>query len=164
MKTRILIVMIVLSVGYMAFANPDSPGRSMMSALSGIQDAILSLTEPEVSAEKEWYHGRFQVAPAQNDSIFVVPAGQQFVLRRLYAHPTHNDATLWHLAANQTTILYGSINKYSFQTGTGSVIYKFQHDFPDNSVTINSDETLNVVNESGASLDITVIGYYQAMP
>jgi len=167
MKTKITIVavvVIILFVGYTVMANPDNPGRSMVSALSGIQEAILSLAGEPEEAEKEWYHQHFKIDPAQNDALFVVPADRQFVLKRLYAYP-YKGSTLWHLAANEITILPGSIIKYSYQTGTqGGITYKFEHDFPDGCVTIDAEETLNTVNEDITSLDIVVIGYFRAMP
>ncbi len=166
MKVKITIAGIVLLIGYMLMAGTNDPGHPMMSALADIQDAILSLSgEPE--QVKENYVNHFKVNPAQNDALFVVPEGRQFVIRRLYAsNPLQKSSTNWHLTADSTIILYGSINLTGAQTGSaGGHIYKFEHDFPDNCLTINSTETFNVVNnESSGALNITVIGYFRAMP
>ena len=163
MKVKIAVLVIVLAIGYIVMANTENP-RSMGSALSGIQEAILGLSgEPEIEA-KEWYVDNFIISPAQNDSLFVVPANRQFVIRRLYAIPETLSVD-WHLAADQASILDGSINLVGTQTGSaGGHIYSFKHDFPDGCLTVDSNETLNVVNSSSSGLTVTIIGYYRAMP
>ncbi len=165
MKTKIIVMAIFMVVAYAAFANPNGTGQPVMSALVGIQEAIFSLSEP--MTEKEDYVNHFKVNPAHNDELFIVPEGRQFVIRRLYAaNPLQKSSINWHLAADSTIILYGSINLTGAQTGSaGGHIYKFEHDFPDNCLTINSTETFNAVNnETSGALDITVIGYFRAMP
>lgn len=163
MKTKILIVGIVLFIGYAVFAaTTDNPSRSMVSALAGIQDAILSLTAEEPAKEKDWYHGHYKIEPAQNDALFAVPEGRQFVLLRLYSAPEWPYSTDWYLAANETSILDGLINKYSYEGG--KVTYKYEHDFPDGCITVNTKETLNAVNNDTLSLSIMVVGYFRDMP
>lgn len=172
MKTKITIVaVIVLFIGYyIVVADTDELnysgelGSSMASALVGIQNAIVSLAEPE-EPEKEWYHGHFQIAPVQNDALFVVPVGRQFVLKRLYVYPySDKGSTLWHLAANETSILDGSIINYSYTTNQGGMTYKYEHDFPDGCITVDANEVLNTVNDALTSLNVVVIGYFRDMP
>ncbi len=159
MKTKILTIIIVLLVAYAVMASPG-PGRSIMSALSGIQDAILVSVEPE--AEKEWYFDHFKVGQSHNDSLFVVPIGRQFVVRRIYAMPDWKLSLDWHLAADRSLLVDGSINLVG--TGTGGHIYNFKHDFPDNCLTVDSEETLNAVNDGTGTLTMTIIGYFKNMP
>ena len=165
MKTKIIVGAIFLVIAYAAFANPNGTGQPVMSALVGIQDAIMALGGEPEQAEKEWYQGHFKIEPSQNDALFIVPAGRQFVLTRLYVYPYGDKgSTLWHLAANETTILNGSIIKYSYTTNQGGMTYKYEHDFPDGCITVDANEVLNTVNEDVGSLDITTIGYFRDMP
>lgn len=166
-STKIAVVAIVLLIGYMAVANPGNsgePGHPMTSVLIGIQDAIWSLAEEPEKPKKEWYYRQFEIEPTHNDSLFVVPAGRQFVLLRLYSAPDTSHQTDWYLAANEVSILDGSINKYSFKAGAG-IGYKFEHDFPDGCITVNTEETLNAVNNYPlGNLHIIVVGYFRDMP
>ncbi len=156
----LLIVWAVVAVGSNGRV---SPLASVASALNDISRAIRASepNEPQVE-EKEWYHGHFEINPSQNDAIFVVPVGRQFVLRRLYAMPNWKLSTNWYLAADDTSILDGSVNLTG--TGPGGHTYKFQHDFPDNCLTVDANETFNTVNNDSSSLEVTVIGYFKNMP
>ncbi len=162
MKTNIIVVAIFLVIAYAAFASPN--GQPVMSALVGIQNAIMTLGDEPEQPEKEWYHERFVIDPCQNDALFIVPEGRQFVLRRLYSAPDSAHQTDWHLATNETLLLDGSINKYSFALGS-NITYKFVHDFPDGCITVDANNILNAVNKySSGGLNIIVIGYFQNMP
>ena len=158
MKTKLAVVAIVLALAYLVVAQSEPTSQSMLTALMGIQDAIVEAVE---QPEREWYHGNFEIAPSQNDALLVVPIGQQFVLKKLYVCPYKGNLR-WHLAANDTVILPGSIIISTY--AQGSYVYKHEHDFPDDCIIIRSEETLNAVNESDFSLDVIIIGYYQAIP
>lgn len=165
MKTKILVMAIFLVVGYVAIGGTGEPGHSMMSALVGIQDAIMALDDEPEEAEKEWLHEHYKVESVHNDALFIVPAGRQFVVRKLYTAPDSAHQIDWYLAADDTSILDGSINKYGFEHGTYSTIYKYEHDFPDGCLTIDANETLNAVNNyPQGGLNIIVVGYFRDMP
>ena len=101
-------------------------------------------------------------SPAHNDSLFIVPEGRQFVIRRIYSAPELTLSLDWYLAADNNSILDGSINLVG--TGPTGHIYSFKHDFPDLCLTIDSLETLNAVNNTDGPLGMTVIGYFRSMP
>jgi len=161
MKTKIIITAIFLTICYATFAGSGDGRFAIIKTLVGIQDAIFSLNEPE---EKEWHHDHYKIDPNQNDALFVVPAGRQFVIRRLYTAPEQSHQTDWYLAINEIPLLDGSINKYSFSPGS-EIIYKFEHDFPDGCITVDANEILNAVNNYPlGSLNVIVIGYFRDMP
>ena len=153
-KTIIILVMILGILLVFGAKSSDS----LSPVLSDIHGAIVSLGE----SEHDWYIESFEVSPAHNDSLFIVPEGRQFVIRRIYSAPELTLSLDWYLAADSNSILDGSINLVG--TGPTGHIYSFKHDFPDLCLTIDSLETLNAVNNTDGPLGMTVIGYFRTMP
>ncbi len=165
-----LIVAATLSLPtVVATTNSNTPSYSVLTALQGIQDALVALSETELvnSAASdvngvvvEGYCDYGVTAEDANRAVFTVPAGRQFVLRKLYVrHREKAIWALWHLSVDGDILIDGGIVHES------EGIKKGVHDFPDNCIVIDAGETLRAVNEMSEDgtyiLKITIIGYFR---
>ena len=172
MKAKIVLVAIVVvalalaaSPSLTATPNSNTPSYSVSEALQGIQEAVSSLavasTTKEVnSVATEGYCEYIETAEDSNQVVLIVPAGRQFVLRKLYArHREKSIWDLWHLEVDGNVLIDGGIIHELYGQKKGA------HDFPDNCVVINAGETLRAVNEmtedGSYTLKTTIIGYFR---
>lgn len=166
-RTNLVLVLLVAVIFFgLANANPNALPHSILTALQGIQEAILALSEPEQEVEDnmEGYCKYLEIVANSNQVVFTVPAGEQFVLRKLISgYPERLSLINWNLSVNDEIFIDGIINRSSCQVGpNGIVVYKLEHNFPDKCVTINAGEILKIINEEeGFVLKTTIIGYFQ---
>jgi hypothetical protein len=164
-KNLILILLVIVGIFGLSrlVAEPTGQPHSVLTALQGIQDALITLAEqPPVMGVKtageidpnattiEGYCGDLELVADSNQVVFTVPLGRQFVLRKLYVyHKTSQVTHLWQLTADDAVLVPGSIAAF----GQGV------HDFPDNCVIVNAGETLKAVNDWSYVFHATIIGY-----
>ena len=175
MRAKILIVFVVIVTIVVTFSlpplaattNSNAPSYSVEMALQGIQEAVSSLaaTEPPApeadSVAVEGYCVPTVTAEDSNRVVFTVPAGKQFVLRKLYVrHKEKNIWDSWHLSVDGDVLIDGGIVYEGYNMPRRGI-----HNFPDNCVVIDAGETLSTVNEMSEdgtyTLKTTIIGYFR---
>jgi hypothetical protein len=100
--------------------------------------------------EREGYYKVLEIPSNQTLPIFTVPEGKCFVLLQLTANNLP-----WDIQVNGTDFIDGELIMYDYTSGR-----KMSHDFPDRCVTVNSGETLSVVNFGGSTIKLNIIGYF----
>ena len=173
MKAKIVIVVFLILTVVVTFSlpplaatpNSNTPSYSVLTALQGIKDAVTSLAAAEAAPEANsvavaGYCIPTVIAEDSNQVVFTVPAGRQFVLRKLYVR--HSDNFIrdyWHLSVDGDVLIDGGIVYES------NGIKKGTHNFPDNCVVIDAGKTLSAVNEMSEdgtyTLKTTIIGYFR---
>ncbi len=170
----LLAVLVAVFVAWVAIPpltatpNSNTPSYSVSEALQGIQEAVSSLATASTTKEKEvnsvateGYCEYIETAEDSNQVVLIVPAGRQFVLRKLYVR--HREKAIWdywHLSVDGDVLIDGGIvYELSDSPRHGA------HDFPDNCVVIDAGKTLRAVNEMSEdgtyTLKTTIIGYFR---
>ena len=173
MKAKIVLVVAVIVTAAVTLSlsplaatpNSNTPSYSVLAALQGIQEAVSSLNvaEPAKDVNSVAVVGYCRSAVTAEDAyqaVFTVPAGRQFVLRKLYVrHREKAIWDLWHLSVDGDILIDGGIVHES------EGIKKGVHDFPDNCIVSDAGETLSTVNEMSEDgtyiLTTTIIGDFR---
>jgi hypothetical protein len=146
------VLIIVLVAGAWTFAQgsltpPGPPGPAMVT-LTQIYEAVNGGV-----AQRQGFCRSIDVTGTATQAILTVPAGQEFVLLKLYASDLFGGS--WQLTSDSELLLDGDITNKSYADRFGYI-----HDFPDRCVVVGEGKTLNAVGLlSDNTLHMTVIGY-----
>lgn len=153
-----LVVVLLAITGFWCYsmltpARAEAPTNSILEALQGIQEAIVSLSAP-----REGYWEYFETPADSNQVLVTVPAGKQFVLRELYC--PRSIWPDWQLNVDDEVYFTSEQLFVSVQTGVSST-FNYVHNFPDECVAFGPGITLTFINDSASVLDMTVVGYFR---
>jgi hypothetical protein len=146
------ILLAVLVTGAWVFAQgsltpPGPPGSSMVT-LTQIYEAVNGGV-----AQRQGFCRSLDVEGITTQTLVTVPAGQEFVLLKLYASDAGGGA--WRLTANSDLLLDGHITNKSLADRFGYI-----HDFPDRCVVVAGGKTLRIAGLlSSNTVHMTLIGY-----
>lgn len=156
-STNLIVILLAMAGlwGYSMLtpARAEAPTNSVLEALQGIQEAIVSLSE-----SKEGFWEYYETPADSNHVLVAVPAGKQFVLRELYCPRTIGSD--WQLNVDDEVYFTNEQLLVSAQTSVGYT-YNYVHNFPDECVAFGPGVTLTFINDSASILDMTVVGYFR---
>jgi hypothetical protein len=150
----LVMVLALIGIAFWAYAGdlePSAPPAPTMKTLDEIYQAASAGIQ-----QREGFCEYFNIAENTTETILTAQPGKRFVLLKLQVVRNSDD---WRLIVSDPVegdkrLMRGMATRYS---NTESVYWI---DFPDRCVTVDTDQTLKMVNEAGILLPTQVIGYF----